>query len=55
VDLQLADFKNNGTLSLMAAVLTQPKSGMMSEGMSLLVAYDISGSAAGAAPKPGSQ
>jgi len=48
VDLQLADFKNNGTLSLVAAVLTQPKSGMLSEGLSLIVAYDISDSAAGA-------
>jgi len=52
VDLQLADFKNNGTLSLVAAVLTQPKSGMLSDGLSLLVAYDISGPAAEAAPKP---
>ncbi|MDR2724879.1 MAG: FG-GAP-like repeat-containing protein [Candidatus Adiutrix sp.] len=51
VDLQLADFKNNGTLSLIAAVLTQPKSGMLSEGLSLIVAYDISVSAAEAAPK----
>ncbi|MDR2725253.1 MAG: FG-GAP-like repeat-containing protein [Candidatus Adiutrix sp.] len=55
VDLQLADFKNNGTLSLVAAVLTQPKSGMMSDGLSLLVAYDISGPAVGAAPKSGGQ
>jgi hypothetical protein len=47
VDLQLADFKNNGTLSLVAAVLTQAKSGMLSEGLSLLVAYDISGPAKG--------
>ena len=43
VDLQLADFKNSGNLSLVAAVLTQPKSGMLSEGLSLIVAYDISG------------
>jgi len=47
VDFQLADLKNNGTQSLVAAVLTQPRSGMMSEGLSLIVAYDISGSSAG--------
>jgi hypothetical protein len=54
VDLQLADFKNDGGMNLLAAVLTQPKSGMMSEGQSLLVAYEISASgpaAAGKAPK----
>ena len=47
VDIQLADFKNNGTTSLVAAVLTQSKSGMLSEGLSLIVAYDISGRAPG--------
>jgi hypothetical protein len=50
--MQLADFRNNGTLSLVAAVVPQSKSGMLSEGLSLIVAYDISGPAAGTAPKP---
>ena len=49
-DIQLADFRNNGTLSLLAAVVTQPKSGMLSEAMSLIVAYDLSAPAA--APPP---
>jgi hypothetical protein len=42
VDIQLADFKNNGTQNLVAAVLTQAKSGLLSEGLSLIVAYEIS-------------
>ena len=42
VDIQLADFKNNGNLELLAAVVVQSKSGMLSEGMSLLVAYEVS-------------
>ena|GEM_PF-1607528 len=46
VDIQLADFNNNGTLDLVAAVVTQSKSGMWSEGLSLIVAYEVSGPAA---------
>jgi hypothetical protein len=49
-DIQLADFRNNGTLSLVAAVVPQSKSGMLSEAMSLIVAYDLSGPAAETAP-----
>lgn len=50
-DIQLADFRNNGTLSLLAVVVTQPKSGMLSEALSLIVAYDLSAPAAAAPPQ----
>lgn len=41
VDYQLADFNNNGTLDLVVAVVTEQKSGLMKEGRSVIVAYEI--------------
>ncbi len=43
VDYQLADFNNNGTIDLVVAVVTEQKSGMMKEGRSVIVAYEIGG------------
>ena len=44
VDYALGDFNNNGTLDLVVAVVTEPKSGAMKEGRSVIVAYEIGGS-----------
>lgn len=43
VDYQLADVNNNGTMDLVVAVVTEQKSGMMKEGRSVIVAYEIGG------------
>jgi hypothetical protein len=45
VDYQLADFNNNGTIDLVVAVVTEQKSGLMKEGRSVIVAYEIGGPA----------
>ena len=42
IDYALADFNNNGTLDMVVAVVTEQKSGMMKEGRSVIVAYEIS-------------
>ena len=42
VDYAMADFNNNGTLDLVVVVVTEQKSGMMKEGRSVIVAYEIS-------------
>lgn len=54
VDFQLADFNNNGTLDLVAAVVTEQKSGLMQEGRSVIVAYELTpaGGEAAAPPAP---
>lgn len=41
VDYALADFNNNGTLDLVVAVVTEQKSGLMKDGRSVIVAYEI--------------
>ena len=41
VDYALADFNNNGTLDLVVAVVTEQKSGMMAEGRSVIIAYEL--------------
>lgn len=41
VDYALADFNNDGTLDLVAAVVTEQKSGMWKEGRSVIIAYEI--------------
>jgi hypothetical protein len=57
VDFQLVDFNNNGTLDLVVAVVTEQKSGLMQEGRSIIVAYELTpqgggGSAASAPSRP---
>jgi len=42
VDYALADFNNNGSLDLVVAVVTEQKSGMMKDGRSVIVAYELS-------------
>lgn len=42
VDYALADFNNNGTMDLVVAVVTEQKSGMMVDGRSVIVAYELS-------------
>lgn len=42
VDYALADFNNNGSLDLVVAVVTAQKSGMMKDGRSVIVAYELS-------------
>ena len=42
VDYALADYNNSGHLSLVVAVVTEQKSGMMQDGRSVIVAYEIS-------------
>lgn len=41
VDYALADLNNNGSLDLVVAVVTEQKSGMMQEGRSVIVAYEL--------------
>ncbi len=41
VDYALAVFNNNGTLDLVVAVVTEQKSGLLKEGRSVIVAYEI--------------
>ena len=41
VDYALADFNNNGTMDLVVAVVTEQKSGMMVEGRSVIIAYEL--------------
>lgn len=41
VDYALADFNNNGTIDLVVAVVTEQKSGMMKEGRSVIIAYEL--------------
>lgn len=42
VDYALADFDNSGHISLVVAVVTEQKSGMLQEGRSVIVAYELS-------------
>lgn len=42
VDYALADFNNNGTMDLVVAVVTEQKSGLMIEGRSVIIAYELS-------------
>jgi len=41
VDYALADYNNSGQLALVVAVVTEQKSGMMQEGRSVIVAYEL--------------
>lgn len=41
VDYSLADYDNSGHISLVVAVVTEQKSGMMQEGRSVIVAYEL--------------
>ncbi|MDL2226944.1 FG-GAP-like repeat-containing protein [Deltaproteobacteria bacterium OttesenSCG-928-M10] len=43
VDYALADFKNNGNIELVVAVVTEQKSGALKEGRSVIVSYEIRG------------
>ena len=42
VDYALADYNNSGKLSLVVAVVTEQRSGMMQDGNSVIVAYELS-------------
>ncbi|UQZ90116.1 hypothetical protein C4J81_13250 [Deltaproteobacteria bacterium Smac51] len=42
VDYALADFDNNGSLDMVVAVMMEQESGMMQDGRSVIVAYEIS-------------
>ncbi len=41
VDYALADFNNDGTLDLVVAVVTEQKSGLLKDGRSVIIAYEI--------------
>ncbi|MDR1921491.1 MAG: VCBS repeat-containing protein [Candidatus Adiutrix sp.] len=41
VDLQLADLDNNGSMDLVAAVVVEQKSGMLKDGRSIIIAYEL--------------
>lgn len=51
VDYALADFNNNGTLDLVAAVVMEQESGMLQDGRSVIVAYEIAPAPAAPAGK----